>query len=145
VASKIRVEIFSVNNRNNLIPNLWCICAVRLNPIIYDITDQFVAFNVIEHDKSFGIVAVYASTSYIKRRQLWNDLTNLQNSFNLPWCYFGDFNTILEASEHRGRVAPARLSMSDFQPWTSINDLLHLPTRGVLYTWHNGRLGRGLD
>jgi hypothetical protein len=139
---RLGLKLFAVNNRNNLTPNLWCICASRLNPIIYAVTDQFVAFSVIDNNKSFGVVAVYASTCYVKRRILWSDLTNLLNQFNLPWCLLGDFNTILEAGEHRGRLAPARLPMTEFQDWTSQNDLLHLPTRGALYTWQNGRGGR---
>jgi len=56
--------------------------------------------------------------------------------------YIGDFNIILEDGEHRGRLAPARLPMSDFHTWSSINDLLHLPTRGAWFTWNNGRGGR---
>ncbi|WJX68380.1 hypothetical protein P8452_52753 [Trifolium repens] len=53
----------------------------------------------------------------------------------------GDFNVILGAHEHRGRILPARLPMKDFQVWTDTSDLIHLPTRGVEFTWANGRGG----
>ncbi|XP_024636247.1 uncharacterized protein [Medicago truncatula] len=139
---RLGLKLLSLNNRNHLKPNLWCICAIDHHPIIHQISDQFVAFSVHDNNKSFGVVAVYASTCYLKRRVLWNELSNLQNQFNLPWCYIGDFNAILEASEHRGRLDPARIPMSDFQDWSSNNDLLHLPTRGAWFTWNNGRGGR---
>lgn len=37
---------------------------------------------------------------------------------------------------------PARPTMVDFQSWTENDDLLHQPTRGVAFTWKNGRSGR---
>ncbi|PNX99831.1 ribonuclease H, partial [Trifolium pratense] len=53
----------------------------------------------------------------------------------------GDFNVILGAHEHRGRISPARLPMDEFQAWTDSFQLFHLPTRGAEFTWNNGRGG----
>jgi hypothetical protein len=53
----------------------------------------------------------------------------------------GDFNVILGAHEHRGRISPARLPMEEFQSWTDSFNLFHLPTRGAVFTWDNGRGG----
>jgi hypothetical protein len=96
----------------------------------------------MENDKVFCISAIYASTCYLKRRALWLKLRELQLQFNLPWCFFGDFNSILGAHEHRGRHNPARTPIDDFQSWTEDNDLVHIPTRGALVTWSNRRSGR---
>jgi len=82
---------------------------------------------------------IYASTNYLTIRQLWNSLTLLHNQHALPWCYIGDFNSILGAHEHRGSFSLARLPMEEFQLWTNTNNLLHLPTRGAEFTWANGR------
>jgi hypothetical protein len=81
---RLGLKLFSMNNRNNLTPNLWCICATGLHPIIHAISDQYVACSVHDNNKSFGIVAVYASTCYVKRRVLWSELTKLQ-------LYFGSW------------------------------------------------------
>jgi hypothetical protein len=134
--------LFSLNVRDDLIPNLWCICKVNLDPVIISQNDQFVAFTCSDLDKVFGIIAVYASTCYLKRRQLWNNLAALNNQHNINWCFMGDFNVILGHHEYRGSSVPASLPMSDFQDWTNSNDLLHLPTRGAWFTWSNGRQGR---
>jgi len=131
-----------MTTRDSLNPNLWCICSLSINPTILSIIDQYVAFSITENNKTFGMVAVYASTCYIRRRTLWHDLSNLLNQQNLPFCLIGDYNTILEASEHRGRLAPARLPMIEFQAWSDQNALFHLPTRGANYTWENRRSGR---
>ena len=82
---------------------------------------------------------MYASTSNIKRKQLWETLNNLQTQHNLPWNFIGDFNTVLGAHEHQGHFTPSWPPMQDFVDWTDTFDLIHLPTRGAYYTWSNGR------
>jgi hypothetical protein len=140
--AKQGLKIFAVNNRVNLLPNLWCICLLHINPTVLYLDDQQVAFSIKENDKDFCFSAVYASTSFLKRRTLWQKLRELQIQFDLPWCFFGDFKSILGAHEHRGRHCPARPPIEDFQRWTDSNDLVHLPTRGASFTWSNRRGGR---
>jgi len=139
--TRLHFKLFAVNNRNNLLPNLWCFCNINLNPVVLGVDNQQVSFSLVENGKSFACSAVYASTNYISRRALWNSLSNLQSQFALPWSFIGDFNCILGAHEHRGRTNPARLPIQEFQAWTDVNNLIHLPTRGVEFTWSNGRGG----
>jgi exonuclease III len=139
---RLGYKLFALNNRDNLIPNLWCICKVSITPVVLEVDDQFVAFTCTEFDNMFGIAAVYASTCYIKRRQLWNKLSVLGNLHKIAWSFLGDFNVILGHHEYRGSFLPANLPMAEFQDWTSANELLHLPTRGAWFTWSNGRRGR---
>lgn len=85
--------------------------------------------------------AVYASTNYITRRDLWSDLSALQTSNPAPWCFIGDFNAILGAHEHRGNCLPSAISCDKFRSWSDLQHLIHINTRGVSYTWSNGRFG----
>jgi hypothetical protein len=87
------------------------------------------------------ISAIYASTNYLNRRNLWESLNNLQSQYDLPWCFIGDFNVIMGAHEYRGGFSPARLPMDEFKAWSDSFNLIHLPTRGAEYTWNNGRGG----
>jgi hypothetical protein len=98
-----------------LIPNLWCICKVNLDPVIISQNDQFVAFTCSDLDKVFGIIAVYASTCYLKRRQLWNSLSALNNQHNINWCFMGDFNVILGHHEYRGSSVSASCLCQTFK------------------------------
>jgi hypothetical protein len=123
------------------LPNIWCLCNLNLSPTVIDAGEQHVAFSVADNNKVVAISAVYAATNYISRRKLWDDLNNLQTQFPLPWCFIGDFNVILGAHEHRGRVPPARLPMEEFKSWTDGFNLIHLHTSGADYTWQNGRGG----
>jgi len=135
------LKVFAVNARPNMLPSLWCICSTEIDPEIICIDDQHLSFTLKENGKSFGMFVVYASTDYVKRRTLWQSLTNVHNSLNLPWSCIGDFNIILGTHEYRGAHSPAKLLMEDFTNWTDNNILLHLPTIGCPFTWSNGKEG----
>lgn len=136
------LKVFCVNDRNSLIPNLWCLCPIHLSPNLISVDDQQISIQIDISGKPFGFTGVYASTCYIKRRQLWSAISNIQTQHKLSWCCIGDFNTILGSHEHQGSHTPARLPMLDFQQWSDVNNLFHLPTRGSAFTWTNGRRGR---
>lgn len=140
--NRLGYKLVSVNTRDDIIPNLWCFCKIEHNPTVISVDDQQISFTLTQNEKTFAISSIYASTSHLKRRQLWQNLTMLQANFDIPWCYIGDFNTILGAHEHSGSFIPARVPMEDFQQWTNQNDLLHIPTRGSFFPWNNGRRGR---
>jgi len=57
---------------------------------------------------------VYASISNLKRKNLWQKLSFLQDQHKASWCFIGDFNVILRSHEHKGSFSPARP-----QWWTS--------------------------
>jgi hypothetical protein len=92
---RLGLKLFAVNNRLNNSPNLWCFCSLSLNPTLLNVDDQHISLTVELDGKSFGIAAVYASTCYLHRRNLWNSLSQTQSQHLLPWCFLGDFNTSL--------------------------------------------------
>jgi hypothetical protein len=130
-----------MNERDHLFPNIWCFCKNNINPTLIDIDDQQIALSINENDTTFCLSFIYASTYHLRRRPLWQKLTNLLQLHRHPWCFLGDFNTILEAQEHSGFAVPARQPIVDFQDWTDTNFLIHLPTTGAYLTWSNGRRG----
>jgi hypothetical protein len=140
--TRLGYKLFAMNNRDTLNPNLWCMCTLSLNPTVVQTTDQLVAFTFDFHNVNCGIVAIYASTCYIKRRSLWSPLQNIHQANSIPWSFIGDFNAILGAHESRGYFTPSRLPMQDFQNWTDFNHFVHLPTIGAEFTWQNDRSGR---
>lgn len=136
---KLNMKCFAVNDRSSMLPNLWCICSVNLDPSIMVLTDQFVAFSVMIENQKIYIAAIYASTSYLVRRKLWQDLNLIQHNY---WCFIGDFNVVLGAHEYRGKGLPLQIASNDFRLWTDCNALTHILTRGAFYSWSNGRRGR---
>lgn len=138
---RLGFKLFAQNNRPTHLPNLWCFCSLHLNPVILEITSQSVSFTITDNNISFGFSAVYASNNYITIRTLWHNLSQLHLNHQIPWCNFGDFNTILGAHEHKGAHSPARVPMEDFVNWSDTNHLIHLPTRDSFFTWSNRRGG----
>jgi hypothetical protein len=97
---RLDLKLFCVNERDNLLPNIWCICKNSIDPDPLYIDDQLVAFKISALDKVFCVAAVYASTCYVKRRLLWAKLSELTSLHVLPWCYMGDFNVVLGMHEY---------------------------------------------
>lgn len=62
----------------------------------------------------FFITAEYASNSYVFRRHLWNELTNLQQSNPIHWCMLGDFNAIIDFHEKFCRCTQIKLPLMIF-------------------------------
>ncbi|XP_058759734.1 uncharacterized protein LOC131633041 [Vicia villosa] len=135
--AKFDLKIFAVNNRDSMLPNLWCLCKTNYNLDILLIDDQHVALTINMHNSTYGFSVIYASTSYIHRRNLWNALSNFP--VNIPWTFIGDFNAIASVSEYRGSHSPASIPMNDFLNWTDKNQLIHVPTLCNAFTWCNGR------
>lgn len=48
---------------------------------------------------------------------------------------------MLGAHKHRGSSNPFRTRIEDFQDWTDSNNLVHFLTRGLQFTWNNGKRG----
>jgi len=138
--NNIRVTKYCLNKREPLTPNLWAVWGPEVDfTVIFASSQCLVLEHVYKGTKTY-IARVYASTSYILRRQLWADLTMLQTTYVAPWIFVGDFNAVLGAHEKRGRSLPPSLSCNDFLSWSNANLLFHLNTNGVQYTWNNGRL-----
>jgi hypothetical protein len=110
---------------------------------VYNVIFVFSQCLVLEYicrDTRLYIAGIYASTSYLLRRNLLADLTRLQNSLIGLWVFLGDFNAVLGAHKKRARRLRPSLSCNDFMSWTNANLLLHLNSNGVQFTWNNGRL-----
>lgn len=91
----LNLKLVTVNDRGTLAPNLWCLCKDNWNPSVLEVSDQHISFSIDVNGQVFGLSAIYASTSYLKRRILWSELNSLQHNQQIPWCFMGDYNTVL--------------------------------------------------
>lgn len=85
------------------------------------------------------------------KRQLWNQLIDLKNSFYHDlWCATGDFNDVRSSMERRGSGAESqqhRSESSDFNGFIDGMELLDIPILGRKFTWvrPNGQQMSRLD
>ena len=68
---------------------------------------------------------------------MWDELIGIQQLWEVPWCYIGDFNIVRFPSEQIGgsRLTPTMENFSEFIKELSLIDLL---LEGGSYTWFSG-------
>ena len=66
-----------------------------------------------------------------------DDLVGIQQLWEVPWCYIGDFNIVCFPSE---RLGGSRLTsaMENFSKFIEELSLLNLPLEWGIYTWSSG-------
>ena len=80
---------------------------------------------------------VYGPNDNILRGQMWDELIGIQQLWEVPWCFIGDFNIVRFLSERLGgsRLTPAMENFSEFIEELSLIDL---PLEERSYTWSSG-------
>lgn len=138
-------SLFSTPTLDSGISHMWCFAksSTVSNYSILNFSPQHISIKVVNsvNDETSLVTAVYGSTDYRVRRDLWNSLIS-SSSTTLPWCVLGDFNAIPDASEKLSS-RPARASLiSEFQSMLITSGLTNAGYEGPHYTWSNKRKGQ---
>jgi len=70
-----------------------------------------------------------------RRRAAWDFLRQLSQQSSRPWCIFGDFNDIMDASKKRGRTKRSNWLINGFRRVVMDFGLSDVPVEGYLFTW----------
>lgn len=89
--SSVGLKPIVFNNRSPKLPNLWCLGAVSISHQIIFVSSQYCAFSVVYDNQILYFAAVYASTLYKNRKDLWKELADLEHSYPGPWLFIGGF------------------------------------------------------
>ena len=79
----------------------------------------------------------YGPNDNILRGQMWDELIGIQQLWEVPWCFIGDFNIVRFPSE---RFGGSRLTsaMENFSEFIEELSLIDLSLEGGSYTWSSG-------
>jgi len=88
----IGVFKFFVNDKGSALPNLWALWRNSSSPIVIFVSSQCIILELSLNNANVYVAAVYASTSYLTRRELWANLTLVIGRHPGPWLFLGDFN-----------------------------------------------------
>ncbi|XP_028785742.1 uncharacterized protein LOC114741654 [Neltuma alba] len=114
---------------------------VGFNISIVKKSNQFIHVLAEKGNEKLFITSVYASTNVNCRRQLWEEISDIQPTEDWPWIVGGDFNATLY---HRDRRSNANNPISvdrDFVRWFENLQLNDLECVGPYFTWH----GEGVE
>lgn len=79
---------------------------------------------------------VHAKNNYVHRRELWQNLSDLQDSHI---CIMGDFNLVLGAHERSSGMITHGPPVEEFQNFITQNDIIDIEAVGNKYTWATRR------
>ncbi|KAL0368125.1 UNVERIFIED_CONTAM: hypothetical protein Scaly_1031400 [Sesamum calycinum] len=131
---------------SNSTSKIWCFMDYLMNCDILSSHEQFLhprfSTDLLPHD--FLCTWVYAKHTRAKRRELWNEIRNIDPGCE-PWLLGGDFNIILEANERKGGAAPNIRTMEDFSDMLLDCGLQDAGFEGAQFTWSRKRLWQRLD
>lgn len=101
--------------------------------------EGFLSIHVSWRGRCVYLVNVYASCLLSKKRELWNRLRLLKDSF-VPgyWCTGGDFNAVKKDSERK--VVSNQINMVDmeeFDEFIQSMELMHISLLGNELAWFN--------
>ena len=80
---------------------------------------------------------IYGLNDNNLRGQMWDELIGIQQLWDVPWCYIGDFNVVRFPSERLGGLR-LTLVMENFSEFIEELNLIDLPLEEGSYTWSSG-------
>ncbi|XP_075108949.1 uncharacterized protein LOC142180776 [Nicotiana tabacum] len=90
-------------------------------------------------DSGTFITTVYAKCTTSERRDLWDNIHNMNNTIDGPWCIGGDFNIIMDTIEKLGGNPHRAYRSLVFISTMESYGLMDIGFTGPRYTWCNNR------
>ncbi|XP_016196133.1 uncharacterized protein LOC107637210 [Arachis ipaensis] len=87
---------------------------------------------------------VYGAHNRIEKLAVWEELSFIAGLCQVPICYMGDFNEVLQVEERKGQDR-LTASAEDFKSWVQDMQLVDLPLTDRKYTWFRGRSCSRID
>ncbi|XP_030924855.1 uncharacterized protein LOC115951891 [Quercus lobata] len=116
---------------------LWDPDRVEITNLASTEQEIHVLVKVRSSNLSWFFTAIYASPRLRERHFLWNNLSTIANTHNLPWLMAGDFNELLSTNDKLGGrpLIPSRVSA--FKECLDFCNMADLGFQGPRFTWTN--------
>lgn len=101
--------------------------------------DNYIDTFITYKSKRLFSTFVYGAPDQSQKKTVWNNLSTLASSCDVPWFLIGDFNNILDNSEKTRSPPRAEGSFCDLCTFMSQNDLYDLCHSGNSMSWRGNR------
>ncbi|XP_075655125.1 uncharacterized protein LOC142625332 [Castanea sativa] len=116
---------------------LWNLNRVEITNLTSTEQKIHVLVKVRSSNLNWVFTAVYASPRHRERCLLWNNLSTVANTHNLPWVITGDFNELL-SNEKKFGGRPISMSRAiSFKECLDVCNMADLGFQGPRFTWTN--------
>ncbi|KAG9154542.1 hypothetical protein Leryth_014983 [Lithospermum erythrorhizon] len=124
---------------------VWDVCRVACD--VLEIGRQYIHVKVLckETQQSFLATFVYPLCHVNTRKEIWEHISSLGPSINLPWMVLWDFNCYLKPCEKKGGKKLLAYELKDLGECMRICGLVDAPSTGLKFSWTNGSLWTKLD
>jgi hypothetical protein len=103
---------------------------------VLDYSQNHISIEIVDTNRgNWRLTGFYGFPNGGQRRVSWDLLRTLSQQSNLPWCIFGDFNDIMDASEKRGRTTRSPWLINGFRQAVLDSGLSDIPVTGYPYSW----------
>ncbi|XP_057734588.1 uncharacterized protein LOC130950040 [Arachis stenosperma] len=92
---------------------------------------------LLQYNFNCAFILVYGEHSRQEKLIVWEELSYVAGLCQVPCCFMGDFNEIVQVEERRGTVSLS-LSAEDFKSWINDMELVDLPITDRKFTWFRG-------
>ncbi|XP_058762298.1 uncharacterized protein LOC131635678 [Vicia villosa] len=108
--------------------------------------EGYLGIKVVWKGDIYYVLNVYSSCFLAKKKELWANILTLRNTYrDGEWIIGGDFNSVKNASERRGRRDGELSSGAElFGKFIEDVDLVDIPSKCKKLTWYSG-CGRSMS
>nr|XP_025647281.1 uncharacterized protein LOC112742257 [Arachis hypogaea] len=103
-----------------------------------------VAGVLLQNNFNCAFILVYGAHVRDEKLVVWEELSYIAGLCQVPCCFMGDFNEIVQVEERRGTDSLS-LSVEDFKNWIHDMGLMDLPITDRKFTWFRGRSCSRID
>ncbi|XP_025640952.1 uncharacterized protein [Arachis hypogaea] len=99
---------------------------------------------VVKYNFQCAFILVYGAHDRNEKLTVWEELSYIAGLCQVPCCFMGDFNEIVQVEERRGTDS-LPLSAEDFKHWIQDMGVVDLPINDRNFTWFRGRSCSRID
>ncbi|XP_057719883.1 uncharacterized protein LOC130934317 [Arachis stenosperma] len=99
---------------------------------------------ILKNNFNCALFLIYGAHTREEKRVVWEELSYTAGLCQVPCCFMGDFNEVINIEERKGSTS-LTASAEEFKDWVQDMHLLDLPLNDRKFTWFRGQSCSRID
>lgn len=134
------IEVVEANGFSGGLWTMWNSNKIKIS--VYHSIARSISLKFYGTGNDWILTCIYASPCKTLRQELWNYLSVIHSTHQLPQLALGDFNEIIAFADKNGGPYYGKFGLKD---WVQNDAMIDLGYQGADFTWSNGRVKERLD